>query len=72
MGNVSIRNVKFKGGKDKQQKFEAQLSKFQGFKGSHLRRQSNMGISTFEMLASEIPSVECKDKERKFEVKVSK
>ena len=43
MGNVSIRNVKFKGGKDKQQKFEAQLSMFQGFNGSHLRRQSNMG-----------------------------
>ena len=29
------------------------------------------GISTFEMLACEIPSVECKDKQRKFKVKVS-
>ena len=29
------------------------------------------GISTFEMLACEIRSVECKDKQRKFEVKVS-
>ena len=43
MGNVSIRNVKFRGDKDKQQKFEVQLSKFQGFKVSNLRWQSNMG-----------------------------
>ena len=43
MGNVSIRNVKFRGGKDKQQKFAVQLSKFQKFKVSDLRWQSNMG-----------------------------
>ena len=28
-------------------------------------------VSTFKMLAFEIPSVECKDKQRTFEVKVS-
>ena len=32
MGNVNIRNVKFRGENNKQQKFEVQLSKFQGFK----------------------------------------
>ena len=37
MGNVNIRNVKFRGGKGKQRKFKVQLSKFQGFKVSNLR-----------------------------------
>ena len=32
MGNVNIRNVKFRAGNDKQQKCEVQLSKFQGFR----------------------------------------
>ena len=32
MGNANIRDVKFRQGEDKQQKFDAQLSKFQGFK----------------------------------------
>ena len=36
MGSVNIRNVKFRGGKDKQQKFQEQLSKSQGFKVSNL------------------------------------
>ena len=36
MGSVNIRNVKFRGDKDKQQKFEEQLSKSQGFKFSNL------------------------------------
>ena len=43
MGNVNIRNVKFREAKDRQQKFEVQLSKFQDFKVSNLRWQSNMG-----------------------------
>ena len=42
MSDVSIRNVKFRGGKAKQQNLEVQLFKFQGFKVSNLRWQSNM------------------------------
>ena len=36
MGSVNIRNVKLRGGKDKQQKVEKQLSKLEGFKFSNL------------------------------------
>ena len=43
MGNNNIQNVKSRGGKDKQRKFQVQLSKSQGFKVSNLRWQSNMG-----------------------------
>ena len=47
---------------------------FQSFKVSKFQicgDKVTWGISTFEMLAFKTPSVECKDKQRKFEVKVS-
>ena len=58
MGNVNIRSVRFRVGKDKQQKFEVQLSKFQGFNVSNLRWQGNMGNINIQMLAFEISSVD--------------
>ena len=44
---------------------------FQSFKVSRFQicgDKVTWGISTFEMLAFKTPSVECKDKQRKFEV----
>ena len=58
MENANIRNVKFRGGKGKQRKFKVQLSKFQGFKVSNLRWQSNMG--SINIWNVSIPNIKCR------------